>query len=149
MNGDVFALQRLLDEDRHRGGVSALGILARAEDVEEADGGRLKAALAVEEVEVVFAVELGDRIRALRLGQHAFELRHRRVVAVDRGGGSEDQLLHAGRGGGFEHVEQAVDVEVHAFAGLGHRLGHADQGGEVENVVDAFDRLRHGFAIGH
>ncbi len=41
-----------------------------------------------------------------------------------------------------------MDVDVHAFAGLGHGLRHADQRGQVEDVIDTLHGLADQRAVG-
>ena len=102
---EVGACEGLLDEDGDGGGVGAFGVLARAEDVEEAQGGGVEFALAAEEFEVVFAIEFGDGIGAHGLREHGLDFWDGGVVAVDGGGAGEYDLAHSGGGGGFEDVE--------------------------------------------
>ena len=144
----VLAGEGFLHEDGHGGGVGALGVLARTEDVEEAQRGGVELAFAAEHFEVVFAIELGDGVRALGLGQHGLDLRHVGVVAIDGGGAGEHEFSDAGGGGGFEHVEQAEDVDFDAFARAGHGLGHGDHGGEVEDEVHALHGVIDSGAVG-
>ena len=117
-DGDGLAGEGFFHEDRHCGGVSAFRILARAEDVEEAEGGGLELTFAVEHLEVVFAVELGDGVGALWLGEHCFDFRDDGVVSVDRGRAGENEFFDSRRGGRFEHVEEAGDVDLGALVGF-------------------------------
>ena len=145
---DVLTLDGFFDEDRHSGGVGTFRILTRAKDIEEANRRRLEPSFATEHVEVVFAIELGDRVGALWLGQHRLDLWHGRVVAVDRGRRGKDQLAHLGSRCFFKHIEQTMDIDVDALGWLRHRLWHADQCGHVENQIHSFDCFAHQLAIG-
>ena len=117
-NGDGITGEGFFHEDRHCGGVSAFRILARAKDVEKPEGGGPELAFALEHFEVVFAVELGDGVGALWLGEHCFDFRDDGVVSVDGGRAGENEFFDSRRGGGFEHVEEAGDVDLGALVGF-------------------------------
>ena len=137
----------LADEDRHRRRVGAVRILARAKDVEEAQRDGLDPPGLGELAAVKFAVEFRDRIRAARLGQHAFVLRHGGIVPVNRGGRAEAELAHAGGRGFLQHVEQTDDVQGHALVRPRNRFGHAHQRRQMKDTVNAANRRPHRVAI--
>ena len=135
-DADRFAAHGLLDEDRDGGGVGGLRVLAGTEDIEETERGGRQAVFASEQLEVVLPVQFRHRVRRLRFGEHRLDLRDRRVVAIDGGGGSQDDLADLRGGGGFEHVEGAGGVQLDALARPEHGFRDRDHGGQVEHLVD-------------
>ena len=143
-DGQRLVRDRLRGEDRHRRRIGALRVLARPEHVEVAQARRFQLAGVVEHLAVIFAVELGDRVGALRLGKHRLHFRHDRVVAVDRRRGGKAELLHARPGRFLQHDQHAGIVDVDALDDLGHRFWHTDHRGEVEHVIHVLHRLGDG-----
>ena len=64
-----------------------------------------------------------------------------RVVAVDRGGGGDDDLADAAGACSFQYVESAAHVDVYRLPRLLHGLRHTDERGEMEDVVHALHEV--------
>ena len=147
MDADRFVAESLGDEDRDGGGVGGAWILPRAEDVEEAQARRAEAVGLAVLCEQLFAGEFGLGVGRFRLGRHRLQLRYRRVVAVDGGGGRQDDLTGAGGQGGIQHPTGAFGVQFRAFGRLGDGFRHGDHRGQVVDLRGAGDRLPQGRLI--
>ena len=84
------------------------------------------------------------------VGRHRHERivlchRHARGVAVDRGGGGEDEMLHAALDGAFDQRARIHRVVLVIAERIGDRVRHHDRGGEMDDGVYAV--LRH--ELGH
>ena len=97
--------------------------------------------------EQLLAGQLGLGVGRLRLGRHRLEFRHRRVVAVDGGGGSQDDLAGAGGQRGVQHATRALGVELGAFGGLRDGFRHGDHRGQVIDFFGAFGGLPEGAGV--
>ena len=136
------------DENGDGGGVGAVRILAWAEDVEEAEGAGVEDAGAAVEIEIVFPVQLGDRVRGFGFREHTLGFGDGRVVAVNRRRGGVDDFFHAVTGGGIQDIQQALDVDIDGFQRALHRLGDADKSGKIENAIHPGDGVLHHLWIG-
>ena len=146
-NRNIFICNGFCGEDRHGGGVCALRILTRAENVEVAQTRRFQLAGLCENIAVVFPVELCDCVRAFRLRDHRFHFRNHRIVAVNRRARAEAELLHPRLRGFFENGQQTVHIDVHALLHFEHGLRNADHCREVKDVIASLDSLRDGGAV--
>ncbi len=92
---------------------------------------------AAEHFEVVFAIELGNRVWAFRLGEHGFDFRNDGVVSVNGGRTRMYEFPHAVLGGGFQDVEQSRDVDAGAFDGIRHGFRSGNHRREMKYGIDA------------
>ena len=129
----VAALEQLAAEDRDHAGL-AQRVLARPVDVAVAERDGREAVQAREQGAVVLGAELREAVG--RLGRDRVVLRGRDdlALAVDgAAGGGVDDAAHAGRRGGAQHVDRALDVHARVERGVGHRPAHVDLSGKVED----------------
>ena len=117
MDGEAVACDGLGCEDRDGGRIGALGILARPKDIEIPEAGRGELSLPREHVAIVFAVELGDGVGALRGRDHRLALGEFGAVPVDGGGRAEAEFFDLGGGGLLQDDQHALVVDLHAFDG--------------------------------
>ena len=135
-DGDGMVCAGFLQEDGNGSGVGAVWVLAGAEDIEEAQGGGVDAAFPSEHFQIVFAIQLGDRVGAFGLRDHVLGFGDRGVVAIDRRRAGEDEFVHPVVGSGFQDMQKSGDVEMVALDGFLHRLRHGDHRGEVKHMRD-------------
>ena len=79
-------------------------------------------------------------------GGEVLAYRHALGVAVDRGGGGEDKVLHVVAAHGLEHLEGAGEVVVVVLQRLGDALAHCLEPGKVDdgvNISKALEQLLH------
>ncbi len=107
---DGLALDHAGDPLRYDGCVGAIGVLARAKDVEVAQADGFEAIGAGEDVGVDLVDQLSDGVGRQRLADVVFDLGQRRMVAVGGAAGGVDEALYFGIARGNEHVEEAADV---------------------------------------
>ena len=91
--------------------------------------------------------ELGLGVGRFWLRRHRLELRRGRVIAINGGGGSQDDLAGARGQGGIQHSAGALGVQLGALSRLGDRLWYGDHCGEMIDLLGASDRLFEGDVI--
>lgn len=136
-----LVLHELLHEQGNHGGISSVGVLAAAEDVEVAQADVLELVCAGEDVGIELVDVLGYGIGRQWLADYVLDLRQGLGVAVGARRGGEDEALYAGVARGDNHVEETADVDVVGRDGVLYRAGHGAQGCLVHHVVDAVDGL--------
>ena len=103
-NNEGLTRQRTGDKYRNRCDIRTLGILARAEHIEEPDRGCLQPPLAAEKFAIVFPVELGDRIRTAWVGSERFGFHLGGILAVDGCRTGKAKFFHSGPPGCLEDM---------------------------------------------
>lgn len=97
-----------LKKARNRGGVGPLGVLARAIDIEKAQGdgreGRFRAQL--------FTGQFRFGIRAGRGGRERFGFRHYGVVSINGTGAGEHETLPTCAGSGLKNPVSAFHIDL-------------------------------------
>ena len=131
-----FALDHAGDPLRDDGGIGAVRVLARAEDVEVAQAHALQPVGFAKDIGVELVHILGYGIRRQGFADDVFDLGQAGVVAVSAAARGVDKALDFGVSGGNEHVEEARDVGGVGGEGVGHAAGDAAQGGLVQDVVN-------------
>ena len=109
---DRFVFNHAGDPLRDNGGVSAIRVLAWAEDVEIAQADGVKTITARKHVGIQFVDVFGDRIRRQRFADLVFHFGQAGMVAIGRAGGGIDEALDLGIACGDQHVEEAADIGV-------------------------------------
>ncbi len=136
----ALVLEQRLGEDRNDAGVGRRRILPRAEDVEVPDRDRLEAVQRREQLHVLLAHQLLQRVRRERVRRHVLALRQRVGVAVGRRRTGIDDALHLGVARRDQHVERGVDVRAIRGDGIFDRPRHRGNGRLVQHVVHALHR---------
>jgi len=134
---DRIALEQRGRPLGHHGGIGAVGILPRAEDVEvaQADGG--EAVAASKYVGIEFVDVFGDGVGAERLADGVFDLGQAGVIAIGAAAGGVGEALDAGVARGDQHVQEAGDVGGVGGDGVFEAARHAAERGLVQHVVHA------------
>jgi len=132
----------LLHELGDDGRVQGLRVLARAEDVEVAQGDGLQAEGLGPDDGVVLGGELRDGVGRHRLGPHVLALREDLAGAVSGAGGGVDEALDLGIAGRDQQVQGPRHVGLVGGQRAVHGLGHGTDGGLMEDVGDALASAR-------
>ncbi len=136
----VLVLEQRLGEDRNHAGVWRRWILPRAEDVEVPDRDRLEAVQRREQLHVLLAHQLLQRVRGERVRRHVLALRQRLGVAVGGRGTGVDDALHLGVARRDQHVQRGVDVRAIRGDRIFDRPWHRGNGRLVKDVIHALHR---------
>ncbi len=149
-HGNRHALLHALAEDADHPGIRRGRVLARAEDIEEAENHRLQAMLAAVEIKVVLTGQLVGRIgRQRRLGGLFVNRSALAVVAVHRRAGGEDHTLHAGLAHRFAHIQGADKIALVRADRIIHRRLHRGHRRQMNHRRRADRGTRHQLGVGH
>ena len=140
----VHELDDKLGDD---GGISAVGILSSAKDIEVPEAYAFHSVRFRKDIGVEFIDIFRDGIRRERFSDHIFHLRQAFRVSVGRGTCSIDEAFHFGIPGGDKHVQKAADIDVIARDRIIDGAGHRTEGRLVQNIVLIFARLPTGIQI--
>jgi len=122
--------------------------LARAKNIEVAEGNGFEAVAFEKRLTVKFADVLGDAVRGNGLRLHSFDLgKNGRLTIGGRGGGKHDafdSLLLCSH----KNVEGALNIDAIGLQGILHRPRHGSPGGKMQHVLRFVHGVAHGFDVG-
>ena len=146
---DRQALHGALGEDADHPGIRRGRVLARPENIEEAEHHRLQAMLATVEVQVLFTGQLVHRIRGQRrLGGVFGDRLAFAIVAIHRRTGGEQHPTQAMHAHGFAHVEGTDEIALVGPHRVIHRGLHRGHRCKVHHGTAASRNLRDQLGIG-
>lgn len=134
---EIIALDHRGSPFRDNGSISAIGILAFAENVEVTQPDSVETIAARKDIGVQLVHVFSDSVGRQGLADSVFYLGQAGVITIGGTAGSVDEATHLGVTRGDEHVEKPVYVGGVAGERIGEASGHTPQSSLVQYMIDS------------